>query len=57
MVDGMEPKNAVEKLAFVFQEPTLLPWRTVVQNVEVPLRLHGADPAVRDAYLGQMGRA
>ena len=43
VVDGMEPANAVEKLAFVFQEPTLLPWRTVAQNVEVPLRLHGSD--------------
>lgn len=28
-VDGMEPDNALEELAFVFQEPTLLPWLTV----------------------------
>jgi NitT/TauT family transport system ATP-binding protein len=47
VVDGLEPSNAVEKLAFVFQEPTLLPWRTVAQNVEVPLRLHGSDPKLR----------
>ena len=47
VVDGLEPSNAVEKLAFVFQEPTLLPWRTVSQNVEVPLRLHGSDPKLR----------
>ena len=33
VVDGMEPSRAVEKLAFVFQEPTLLPWLTVAQNV------------------------
>ncbi|MFO1446846.1 MAG: ABC transporter ATP-binding protein [Opitutaceae bacterium] len=38
-VDGMIPDNAVEELAFVFQEPTLLPWLTVQKNVEVPLRL------------------
>ena len=38
-VDGMEPDNALEELAFVFQEPTLLPWLTVQKNVEVPLRL------------------
>jgi NitT/TauT family transport system ATP-binding protein len=31
----------------VFQEPTLLPWRTVERNVELPLRLQGADPASR----------
>ena len=47
VVDGLSPSDAVERLAFVFQEPTLLPWRTVVQNVEVPLRLHGSDPSLR----------
>jgi len=41
-VDGMIPENAVEELAFVFQEPTLLPWLTVQKNVEVPLRLRAA---------------
>jgi NitT/TauT family transport system ATP-binding protein len=47
VVDGLEPSKAVEKLAFVFQEPTLLPWLDVMRNVEVPLRLHHADPASR----------
>lgn len=27
--------------AYVFQEPTLLPWATVYENVWLPLRLHG----------------
>ena len=40
VVDGMEPRNAVEELAFVFQEPTLLPWLTVAENVEIPMKLH-----------------
>jgi NitT/TauT family transport system ATP-binding protein len=47
VVDGMDPFGALEKLAFVFQEPTLLPWLTVSRNVELPLRLHGADGAKR----------
>ncbi len=47
VVDGMEPSRAVEKLAFVFQEPTLLPWLTVAQNVEVPMRLHRTEAATR----------
>jgi NitT/TauT family transport system ATP-binding protein len=28
-------------LAFVFQEPTLMPWATVLDNVRLPLRLSG----------------
>jgi NitT/TauT family transport system ATP-binding protein len=47
VVDGLEPSKAVEKLAFVFQEPTLLPWLTVSQNVEVPMRLHRAETKSR----------
>ena len=34
-------------LGFVFQEPTLLPWRTVANNVHLPLML--ADVSKRDA--------
>jgi NitT/TauT family transport system ATP-binding protein len=47
VVDGLDPKGAVEKLAFVFQEPTLLPWHSVAKNVEMPMRLHGSDKASR----------
>ncbi|MCY7306771.1 MAG: ABC transporter ATP-binding protein [Rhodoferax sp.] len=41
-------------LSFVFQEPTLMPWATVFENVYLPLRLAGvgreaADPTVKDA--------
>ena len=49
VVDGLEPSKAVEKLAFVFQEPTLLPWLTVSRNVEVPLQLHGMKASERAA--------
>jgi NitT/TauT family transport system ATP-binding protein len=38
-VDGMNPKNARELLSFIFQDPTLLPWRTVAQNVCLGLEL------------------
>ena len=35
------PDQAAAELAFVFQEPTLLPWLTVAHNVGVPLQLRG----------------
>ena len=42
------------ELGYVFQEPTLMPWSTVFDNVYLPLRLSGitraqADETVRDA--------
>jgi len=44
-------------LSFVFQEPTLMPWRTVFANAYLPLRLRGmsrseARPRVMEALEG-----
>ena len=38
-IDGLTPKNAREMVSYVFQDPTLLPWRTVLQNVCLGLEL------------------
>jgi NitT/TauT family transport system ATP-binding protein len=38
-VDGMTPLNAREAISFVFQDATLLPWRTVKQNIGLGLEL------------------
>ena len=48
-VDGMTPEAAAAELAFVFQEPTLLPWLTVARNVELAQKLRGVAPAERTA--------
>ena len=40
-VDGMTPKNAREIVSYIFQDATLLPWRTVEQNVGLGLELEG----------------
>ena len=41
-IDGMTPANARETVSFIFQDATLLPWRTVWQNVGLGLELEGA---------------
>lgn len=38
-IRGAEPSDAREKTAFIFQEPTLLPWLTVIRNIETLLRI------------------
>jgi NitT/TauT family transport system ATP-binding protein len=40
-VNGMTPANAREIVSFVFQDATLLPWRTVQKNVALALELEG----------------
>jgi NitT/TauT family transport system ATP-binding protein len=40
-IDGMTPKNARETVSYIFQDPTLLPWRTVRKNVGLALELEG----------------
>jgi NitT/TauT family transport system ATP-binding protein len=49
-----EPLTAPRRrIGFVFQKATLLPWRTVLDNVLLPLQLAGADPAeARERALG-----
>ncbi len=47
IASGLTPATAgrtevdVKQLGYVFQDPTLLPWRTVFGNVELLLELHG----------------
>ena len=42
-------------ISFVFQEPTLMPWATVFDNVHLPLRLKGSSPkAARDEVMATL---
>jgi NitT/TauT family transport system ATP-binding protein len=50
LVDGLPPRQARRErneMAFVFQDPTLMPWRTVEANVQLPLELRGVGQAER----------
>ena len=40
-VEGMTPQNARKIVSFIFQDATLLPWRTVTDNVGLGLELEG----------------
>ncbi len=56
-IEGAAPENATDELAYVFQEPTLLPWLTVQKNVEIPLRLRGISArSRREAATGVLAR-
>jgi len=48
-IGGMIPKNAREIMSFVFQDSTLLPWRTVARNVELALEFEGLSRRLRTA--------
>lgn len=48
-VNGMTPENAREMMSFIFQDATLMPWRTVEQNIGLGLELeHAARPLRRE---------
>jgi NitT/TauT family transport system ATP-binding protein len=43
LIDGDFPRSAQrqKQIGFVFQDPSLLPWRRVIDNVRLPLNLNG----------------
>jgi NitT/TauT family transport system ATP-binding protein len=42
LIDGHPPRQAQrqKEIGFVFQDPSLLPWRSVVENVRLPLQVN-----------------
>jgi NitT/TauT family transport system ATP-binding protein len=53
-VNGMTPENARDLIGFIFQDATLLPWRTVEHNVGLGLELEHAARAVRKERVTRM---
>jgi NitT/TauT family transport system ATP-binding protein len=49
LVNGLDAAEAraQRQYAFVFQAPTLLPWKNVLKNVALPLKIMGADKTSR----------
>jgi NitT/TauT family transport system ATP-binding protein len=54
VVNGMTPLNARELISFIFQDATLLPWRTVEQNVGLGLELEQAARQLRKERVEKM---
>jgi NitT/TauT family transport system ATP-binding protein len=48
-IDGRAPHQARGLMSFVFQDPALLPWRTVARNVELALEFEGTPKHARAA--------
>jgi NitT/TauT family transport system ATP-binding protein len=55
-IDGRHPDAARDLMSFVFQDPTLLPWRTVTRNVELALEFEHVAKAARQARVESMLR-
>ncbi len=53
-VNGMIPENARQLVSFIFQDATLMPWRTVEQNVGLSLELEHAARPLRKERVDQM---
>jgi NitT/TauT family transport system ATP-binding protein len=53
-VNGMTPENARELMSFIFQDATLLPWRTVEQNVGLGMELEHAARQFTQERVAQM---
>jgi NitT/TauT family transport system ATP-binding protein len=53
-VEGMAPQNAREIISFVFQDATLLPWRTVKENVALGLELEKVPREQREKVIGAL---
>jgi len=53
-VNGMTPVNARELMSFIFQDATLLPWRTVEQNVGLGMELEHSARSLRRERVAKM---
>ncbi len=54
-LDGIAICEPQRRIGLVFQQSNLMPWRTVLDNLALPLELAGADRAHRRAHASASG--
>lgn len=56
VIDGAGPEDAqrLKRLGFVFQEPALLPWMTVAENVNLPLVINRSKVPIDTSVTGRL---
>ncbi len=54
LLDGAPLDGASNRIVIVFQKANLMPWRTVMQNLTLPLELNGVPPVERRARAGAL---
>ena len=50
-IDGKTPQDSAATTGFVFQQPTLLPWRSAANNIGIPLELRNTPTAQRKTQI------
>ena len=56
-LDGLRLSGRSSKIGFIFQEPRLLPWLTVAENIAFALGSKGATHPLVETLLGEVGLA
>jgi NitT/TauT family transport system ATP-binding protein len=61
LIDGKDiteykriPKETIRKMGFIFQQPNMYPWRTVKENVELPLKIFGLKGKEWESYTDEL---
>ncbi len=59
LIAGLIPHHAItqcpQNIGFVFQDPTLMPWRNVIENITLPAKIAGKDIQNADKILQLVG--